>query len=90
MHIYCQWALHIFIMNMMEFGETFKMLRKQNGLTQKEVAAHLSIHQSNVSDWETNVARPEYENLIKLAMLYNVTIEELLGLPDTFPHESTI
>ena len=74
----------------MKFGDNFKLLRKQSGLTQKEVARHLSIHQSNISDWETNISRPEYENLIKLAVLYNVTIEELLGLPDSFPHESTI
>ena len=74
----------------MKFGDTFKLLRKQSGLTQKEVAQRLSIHQSNISDWETNIARPEYENLIKLAVLYNVTIEELLGLPETFPHENKI
>ncbi len=59
-------------------------------MTQKEVAERLCIHQSNISDWETNIARPEYENLIKLAVLYNVTIEELLGLPETFPHENKI
>ena len=74
----------------MKFGDTFKLLRTQSGLTQKEVAQRLSIHQSNISDWETNIARPEYENLIKLAVLYNVTIEELLGLPETFPHENKI
>ena len=74
----------------MKFGDNFKLLRKQIGMTQKEVAERLCIHQSNISDWETNIARPEYENLIKLAVLYNVTIEELLGLPDTFPHENKI
>ena len=75
---------------MMKFGNNFRLLRKQSGMTQKEVAERLAIHQSNISDWETNVARPEYENLIKLAVLYNVTIEELLGLPESFPHETTI
>ena len=74
----------------MKFGNNFRLLRKQSGMTQKEVAERLAIHQSNISDWETNVARPEYENLIKLAVLYNVTIEELLGLPESFPHETTI
>lgn len=74
----------------MKFGETFKTLRKQNGFTQKQVAAQLKMHQSNVSDWETNTARPEYENLIKLAILYDVTIEELLGLPESFPHDTRL
>ena len=70
----------------MEFGKNFRLLRKESGYTQKEVAEKLGISQSNVSDWEKNVARPEYENLIGLAEIYNVTLEELLGLPNTFPH----
>ena len=80
--------MHILYNDGMEFGENFKAIRKQCGFTQKEVAARLSIHQSNVSDWETNNARPEYENLIKLASIYDVTIEELLGLPESFPHDA--
>ena len=76
---------HFFIIDSMEFGQNFRAIRIQCGLTQKEVAEKLSIYQSNISDWEKNIARPEYENLIKLATLYNVTIEELLGLPDNFP-----
>lgn len=63
----------------MEFGKNFKYYRKQSDLTQKEVAAKLGISQSNVSDWENNVSRPEYENLIALAKLYDVTLDELLG-----------
>ena len=78
--------MHILYNEVMEFGEHFKTIRKECGFSQKEVADHLSIYQSNVSDWEKNVSRPEYENLIKLAILYNVTLEELLGLPDDFPN----
>ncbi len=64
----------------MEYGERFKKLRLQNGFTQKEVAEKLGIRQSNVSDWENNVSRPEYENLIALARLYDETLESLLGI----------
>jgi len=77
--------MHILYNETMEFGEQFRKIRKQCGFSQKEVADYLSIYQSNVSDWEKDVSRPEYENLIKLATLYNVTLEELLGLPDDFP-----
>ena len=63
----------------MEFGQRFKEARKQCGLSQKQVAEKLGIEQSNVSDWENNVSRPEYENLIALARLYNETLETLLG-----------
>lgn len=68
------------IFNKMEFGKRFKEARKQCGLSQKQVAEKLGIEQSNVSDWENNVSRPEYENLIALARLYNETLETLLGI----------
>jgi len=55
-------------------------LRLQCNLTQKQVADTLGIEQSNVSDWENNVSRPEYENLIALARLYDETLESLLGI----------
>ena len=60
------------------FGKLFKYYRKLSGLTQKQVAEKLGIHQSNVSDWENNVSRPEYENLIKLAEIYEVSVCDLL------------
>jgi len=55
-------------------------LRLQCNLTQKQVSDTLGIEQSNVSDWENNVSRPEYENLIALARLYDETLESLLGI----------
>lgn len=64
----------------MEFGNRFKNARVQCGLTQKQVAEKLGIEQSNISDWENNVSRPEYENLIALARLYDETLESLLGI----------
>jgi transcriptional regulator with XRE-family HTH domain len=67
----------------MEFGNKFKQLRKLNGLTQKQVADILMIKQSNISDWENNVSRPEYENLIKLSKLYDESIDCILNEDDT-------
>ncbi len=64
----------------MEFGSRFRKLRLQCNLTQKQVADTLGIEQSNVSDWENNVSRPKYENLIALARLYDETLESLLGI----------
>ena len=66
----------------MNYGQYFKKARNDSGYTQKEVAKELKIHQSNVSDWENDVSRPEYEKLIELAKLYNVSLYDLLGIPD--------
>lgn len=65
---------------MMNFGENFKNIRKQCGLSQQDVADKLQIKQSSVSDWENDVSRPDYEKLIALAELYDVTLYELLGI----------
>ncbi len=64
----------------MNFGENFKNIRKQCGLSQQEVADKLQIKQSSVSEWENDVSRPDYEKLIALAELYDVTLYELLGI----------
>ena len=63
----------------MTYGENFKNLRKLRGLTQKYVAEQFDIHQSSVSDWENDKARPEYE---KLGELYDVTLYELLMIKE--------
>lgn len=63
----------------MEYGKFFRDCRKQSGYTQKQVADILGIYQSNVSDWENNVSRPEYENLIALSRLYRVSLYDLPG-----------
>ena len=67
---------------MMNFGENFKNIRKQCGLSQQEVADKLQIKQSSVSDWENDVSRPDYEKLIALSELYDVTLYELLGIEE--------
>ncbi|MBO4251890.1 MAG: helix-turn-helix transcriptional regulator [Clostridia bacterium] len=62
----------------MKFGKNFREARKQIGYSQKEVAEKLNIHQSNVSDWENDVSRPEYEKLIELSRIYDISIDDLL------------
>ena len=63
----------------MKFAEIIKGLRTENGFTQKHLASLLGIHQSNISDWENEISRPEYELLIKLADIFDVSLDELLG-----------
>ncbi len=48
-------------------------------MSQKELANKLGICQSNISDWENDVSRPEYERLIEIADIFDVSLDELLG-----------
>ena len=53
----------------MRFGENFRRFRLEVNLSQKEVAKDLGICQSNISDWENDISRPDYEKLIQLAKI---------------------
>ncbi|NLJ19372.1 helix-turn-helix transcriptional regulator [Globicatella sulfidifaciens] len=63
----------------MEFKDRLKDLRKQANLTQKEVAQELGISQPAYGAWERGVKMPTHENSKKLANLFNVSLDDLLG-----------
>lgn len=54
-------------------------LRKKNNLSQEDVADKLGISRQSVSKWERAEASPDTDNLISLAKLYNVSLDELLN-----------
>ena len=53
--------------------------RKQSGLSQEELAEKLGISRQSVSKWERAESCPDTDNLIELAKVYNVSIDELLN-----------
>ena len=65
----------------------FKELRKQKGLTQIELAKLVNVQQTTVSKWEVGRAVPDYPVLLKLAELYGVTVDFLLGRSDITSEE---
>ena len=78
----CQCLAHFWYYKNMNFGEIFKKCRLKMNFSQKRVAELLNIHQSNISDWENDISRPEYEKLIQLTEIYNVTLYQLLGIKE--------
>lgn len=71
-------------------GKIIRNLRKQKGLTQIQLADELNVEFSNVSKWELGKNDPSKELIAKMAKLFNVSIEYLLGItdnptPDTLP-----
>lgn len=63
----------------MEFSKIFKKLRLSESLTQKDLAEALKIPQSTISKYENGQLEADYENLIKIAEFFNVSIDYLLG-----------
>lgn len=61
------------------FGENLKMLRKQKGFSQEELAARLHVVRQTISKWEKGLSIPDAEMLICLAEILEVSVSELLG-----------
>lgn len=57
-----------------------KKKRKDCRLSQKDVAAACEVVQSTVAMWETGKSVPRAGVLIKLARLFDCTVDELLGV----------
>ena len=54
-------------------------LRKEKGLSQEELAEKLGISRQAVSKWERAEASPDTDNLVTLAKLYGISLDDLLG-----------
>ena len=63
-----------------ELGNRLAELRKQHGLSQEELADQLGVSRQAVSKWERGEASPDTDNLIELARIYGMSLDELLGL----------
>lgn len=60
------------------FGERIRELRKQLGLSQEDLADRLNVSRQAVSKWETGLTNPDTENLILLANLFEISVDELI------------
>ena len=60
-----------------EIANRLVEFRKKNGLSQEQLAEKIGVSRQAVSKWERSEASPDTDNLILLARLYNVSLEEL-------------
>lgn len=60
-------------------GERLKYLREKKGLTQKDVAIKLGLEPAAISKYELDMREPNIEALKKLATIFTVSIDYLLG-----------
>ena len=70
------------VVYLVDFGDKMKELRKRSGLSQYQLAQRLGITKSMVSSYETSMRMPSYPILIKIAKIFNVSIDFLLGLSE--------
>lgn len=67
----------------MTIGERIKALRKQNGMTQENLAEYLCVSYQAVSKWECGLTNPDLSLIAPLTKLFNISADELLGITET-------
>jgi transcriptional regulator with XRE-family HTH domain len=64
----------------MNIGEIIKGLRNEHGMTQTQLASLLFTSQDTISLWERNKSLPDVKSVIKMAAIFNVTTDYILGV----------
>ena len=63
----------------MSLSENIYRLRTEKNMSQLDLADALEVSRQSVSKWETGTAVPELDKLIKLAELFEISLDELVG-----------
>lgn len=63
----------------MNLADNLKKIRKENHLSQEQLAEKLGVSRQSVSKWESNLAYPEMDKVLQLCKLFNLNIDELLN-----------
>ncbi len=62
----------------MNLGENIYRCRSQRNMSQGDLADALEVSRQSVSKWENNSAVPELDKLIKMAQLFDITLDEMV------------
>ena len=71
-------------------SENIKNLRKEKGLTQKELADLLHVTAQAVSRWEQGDVEPSVDTISNMAKIFGVTTDEVIDGPDKKPQPEVI
>lgn len=67
-------------MEVYDFGLRLKELREAKKLSQKDVATRLNVVPSTISGYESNTITPSLEQFTRMAILYNASLDYMMGL----------
>ena len=63
----------------MSLSKNLKKIRKENNLSQEQLADKLGVSRQSVSKWESEQAYPEMDKMISICKMFNLNIDELLN-----------
>lgn len=62
----------------MDFSEKLKEIRKNEGLSQEQLAEKIGVSRQAITKWETGKGLPDIENMVIIAEIFKTTLDELL------------
>lgn len=66
-------------MKELKIADNIRFLRKANNLTQEELSKQLGGSKNLVSNYENGISTPDIYTLVKLADIFDITLDELVG-----------
>lgn len=66
----------------MQYYPRLRDLREDNDMTQEQLVQLLNMHKTTYTNYEQGKREPPFELIVKLAKLYNVSIDYIAGLTD--------
>lgn len=63
----------------MNLSDNLKRIRKDNNLSQEQLADKLNVSRQSVSKWESGAAYPEMDKVLQICKMFNLNIDELLN-----------
>ncbi len=63
----------------MKFCDKLQKIRKENNVTQEQLADKLNVSRQAVSKWESGTAYPDTEKLIQISKIFNTSLDELIN-----------
>lgn len=72
----------------MTLGDKIAKLRKENNLTQEQLAQLLGVSRQAIGKWESDLTYPETEKLIRMGEVFDCSLDYLLKEQEQTPRES--
>lgn len=63
----------------MDFGEKLKEIRRNEGMSQEQLAEKIGVSRQAITKWETGRGLPDVENMVILAEIFKMTLDELVS-----------
>ena len=63
----------------MKFCDKLQKIRKENNVTQEQLADKLNVSRQAVSKWESGTAYPDTEKLIQISKIFNTSLDDLIN-----------